>query len=383
MKTVIQKAIIIIAVTLSIAIVDQPVTATDVGGIIATDTTWDLARSPYTVIGLLQIAEGVILTIEPSVQIIGYRWSTKIEVWGTINAIGTASSKIAFKDVVLDQREDSFSEVNIQHSVIESGAIYVNAGSFNLLDSKMEGGFSELWLRPTSSLIERNIFLGFNGIDVYDGSVEIRNNIFKDQRTVNYAIRSRGGFQTVEFNSFLSTDRIALELVDNGQIMASNNYWHTTDTNIIDSMIYDANDDLNIANVIVYDPFLTEPHPNTPTLAPAANAGLDQIVFDEITLDGSLSDDPDGEITSYQWQLTHRTNSAYNRSADGQTPTVSDLKHGFYDVTLTVEDSEGSSDTDQMSFSATGLKGDFNFDGDVDGSDLFEFAENFGTHQND
>ena len=32
--------------------------------------------------------------------------------------------------------------------------------------------------------------------------------------------------------------------------------------------------------------------------------------------------------------------------------------------------------TDEMSFSATGLKGDFNFDGDVDGSDLAEFAEN-------
>jgi len=31
-----------------------------------------------------------------------------------------------------------------------------------------------------------------------------------------------------------------------------------------------------------------------------------------------------------------------------------------------------------MFFSATGPKGDFDFDGDVDGNDLFEFSKSFG-----
>lgn len=44
---------------------------------------------------------------------------------------------------------------------------------------------------------------------------------------------------------------------------ATDNYWNTIDTDIIDSMIYDKNDDLNCAGYIEYEPFLTEPHPDT------------------------------------------------------------------------------------------------------------------------
>jgi hypothetical protein len=114
---------------------------------------------------------------------------------------------------------------------------------------------------------------------------------------------------------------------------------------------------------------------------PVANAGPDQIVFDEITLDGSLSNHPDGARISYRWQLNHREDSYFDITVTGVDPTVSNLKKGFYDVTLTVEDDEGRSDSDQMFFSATGLKGDFDFDGDVDGFDLSVFGEYYGTTQ--
>ena len=39
--------------------------ATDVGGIISSDTTWTLAGSPYNATSIVQVAEGVTLTIEP------------------------------------------------------------------------------------------------------------------------------------------------------------------------------------------------------------------------------------------------------------------------------------------------------------------------------
>jgi hypothetical protein len=164
-------------------------------------------------------------------------------------------------------------------------------------------------------------------------------------------------------------------------MIAVDNFWNTTDTNVIDSMIYDRNDDLSVDNFIEYEPFLTEPHPDTPILEPIANAGPDQIVFDEIILDGSQSYDPDGVIVSYQWQLIHRDNSNYNRTATGVTPTVLDLKKGFYDVTLLIEDITGEINTDVMFFSATGLKGDFDFDGDIDGYDLSIFSEYYGINE--
>jgi len=73
--------------------------ATDVGGIINTDTTWDLAGSPYNITSKIQIAEGVTLTIEPSVVVNGESGSIDLEVWGHISAIGTDTSNILWNDV--------------------------------------------------------------------------------------------------------------------------------------------------------------------------------------------------------------------------------------------------------------------------------------------
>jgi hypothetical protein len=111
---------------------------------------------------------------------------------------------------------------------------------------------------------------------------------------------------------------------------------------------------------------------------PIANAGADNMVFDLITLDGTLSNDPDGTIVSYEWQLIHRGNPDNNREAQGESPTVTNLKPGFYDVTLVVTDNGGAVASDEMLFTAIGTKGDFDLDGDVDGVDLSDFAEYFG-----
>ena len=53
-----------------------------------------------------------------------------------------------------------------------------------------------------------------------------------------------------------------------------NNYFGTTDESEIESRILDRNDDLNYAYVIEYVPFLTEPHPDTPTLFDTDDDGL-------------------------------------------------------------------------------------------------------------
>ncbi|MDM8550791.1 right-handed parallel beta-helix repeat-containing protein [Desulfobacterales bacterium HSG2] len=99
---------------------------------------------------------------------------------------------------------------------------------------------------------------------------------------------------------------------------------------------------------------------------PMANAGPDIVASDQVTLDGSQSFDPDGSIASYQWELRHRENALYNKTAVGETATVQDLKKGFYDVTLTVTDDTGATGDDDMFFSATGSPSE-NYDIDGDG----------------
>jgi hypothetical protein len=118
---------------------------------------------------------------------------------------------------------------------------------------------------------------------------------------------------------------------------------------------------------------------------PIANAGPDQVVFDEVTLDGSGSSDPDGTIVLYDWELQHREDSIPDITASGMDPTISGLTPGLYDVGLTVTDEDGLTDTDTMLLGAAGscepaseCHGDFDGDGNVDGSDLVLFATDFG-----
>jgi hypothetical protein len=210
--------------------------------------------------------------------------------------------------------------------------------------------------------MERNIFLNTSEIRVERSTsyVHIRNNVFYQQNGPLSVDGELGepAHAIIEYNSFLSTDRIALYAFRNANINAENNFWNTSDPSIIDSMIFDRKDDLNKLYFVDYTPFLTTPHENTPipdfNQAPTSNSGDDQAVHDQVTLNGTGSFDPDGSIVYYDWSLQHRTNSANNRTVSGDNPTVYNLNPGFYDVYLTVTDDGGMLDTDNMLLAVAG-----------------------------
>ena len=85
-----------------------------------------------------------------------------------------------------------------------------------------------------------------------------------------------------------------------------------------------------------------------------ANPGPHQVVFDEVTLDGSQSQGSDGSIVNYQWQLEHWQNPAYNKAVEGINPTIPGLEPGFYYVTLTVTDGVGCTGIGTMLLAAAG-----------------------------
>ena len=88
--------------------------------------------------------------------------------------------------------------------------------------------------------------------------------------------------------------------------------------------------------------------------SPIADAGPDQVVFDEAILDGSGSSDPDNLIVSYDWELLHREDSIHDITTSGINPTIPGLAPGLYDVTLTVTDEDDLTDTDTMLLAAAG-----------------------------
>ncbi|MGV7224441.1 MAG: hypothetical protein ACQ9MH_23360 [Nitrospinales bacterium] len=179
-----------------ITVFSFPAMATDVGGIIDTDTTWDLAGSPYTITELVEIANGITLTIEPGV-VVNRINNAEIRLYGgTLIAVGTDDLNIVLNNLYIAGKRETNSKISIQHCQLYSPYIYLRwAESFSLLDSKVleSPAFSnsiEILPLDNDSYIERNIFVGdvsgnfIYNLDnvVYNGNLHIENNVFYDYK---------------------------------------------------------------------------------------------------------------------------------------------------------------------------------------------------------
>jgi hypothetical protein len=261
---------------------------TQVGGTLTSNTTWTAANSPYIITNTIQIPEDVNLTIEPGVTVTAQSSiSTMFLINGIIQAHGTISNKIIFDggdnaNFFKTNHPVAKGFVDLDFCIIRNGQSafwFDNTGSFNLTNSELSNlsESSYLWYPSQDTYIEFNSFTntaGFRvGTDDYfshsPGFVYVEDNLFVNNQGFiinNYA--SYGLSKTiVNNNSFTGTEGVILE-VEQGSTTAdmdaSQNFWGTTNTSIIDSMIYDKNDYTSCASAINYLPILDAPDPGAP-----------------------------------------------------------------------------------------------------------------------
>lgn len=113
---------------------------TPIGGIISSDTTLSLDKSPYTLTQDIQIDYGVTLNIEPGVVIKGNNYN--IKTLGKLNAVGSEEAKIIFEgvNIGINGTASKNALIDIRYSEINGGSLMAaggNAeyGSFSLKDS--------------------------------------------------------------------------------------------------------------------------------------------------------------------------------------------------------------------------------------------------------
>ncbi|HEV8395116.1 MAG TPA: PKD domain-containing protein [Vicinamibacterales bacterium] len=115
-----------------------------------------------------------------------------------------------------------------------------------------------------------------------------------------------------------------------------------------------------VAQLIVNDGF-QDSAPDTVVVtvvnrAPVADAGSDQSVFtgSVATLSGAGSNDPDGDVLTYQWAFTSvpAGSAATLASASSMAPNFGPDVVGAYVVSLTVTDPSGASSTDSVTVNA-------------------------------
>lgn len=91
---------------------------------------------------------------------------------------------------------------------------------------------------------------------------------------------------------------------------------------------------------------------------PIADAGPDQTIdlpTDNVLLNGSASNDPDGRITVWEWKKISGPASYNTVNANSKEARATNLAEGIYEFELTVRDSLGLSDQDTTTVTVTKL----------------------------
>jgi hypothetical protein len=170
-------AVVLFACILSVG--SASTVSTSVSGLIASDTTWRLASSPYQLTGPVGVARGVTLTIQPGVTV--DLVSFGIQVNGTLIAKGTSDQKITFysnsQDVSINLAANSTSwdELTGTGCIIQNAIINANLGIGNTsakIDSNTLTG--QHLLTSGSPIISNNIIN--EEIHVLDGTPIITGN---------------------------------------------------------------------------------------------------------------------------------------------------------------------------------------------------------------
>lgn len=261
--------------------------ATPLQGIISTDRTLTASESPYILTGTVQIAFGTTLTADPAIEVYGQ--NNRIEVFGALSALGTASNGIYLHQVNVSPRG-----TNTEHFFVDLDFVDFDGGSFyKATGLAIYGSFSlkrsflinlpelYVWYPTANVLIEQNVLCLKGGIYVLADTVTVsilNNNfsycgpgIFSDQDVygVTNPAAYNGAEVLVHMNTFVDTAQFAVAIPagfssDPKNLNATSNYWSTTDQPTIEAMILDRNDDLNRTHFIPFSPFLTSPDPSTP-----------------------------------------------------------------------------------------------------------------------
>ena len=260
------------------------VNGTEISGQHSTDLLLTKDNSPYILTDNIQIGYDATLTIEPGVRLYNKDWYA-ITIFGHLNALGADDNEIELNNIFFspgNNLQNDRSVINIDKAVVRGGEVYgmmgtgSGQGSLHLTNSTLYNISATYLSYPNADCyIERNIFVNSGSIDVsvgyvsevdHDVTVYIKNNVFdQSQAVISSGIYDSSSIN-VQYNTFLDTNGAAITLQGSeGAIStASHNYWSTTDASVIESMIYDENDDFTLNNSIEFEPFLTEPDSNTP-----------------------------------------------------------------------------------------------------------------------
>jgi hypothetical protein len=132
--------------------------------IITQDTTWTKADSPYTLMGPVDVAAGVTLTIDAGVTVNGSSW---INVNGILEAQGSSTDNVIFTIGYIVVGNNASSACKIEDSILSGTSIQSSGGSVTANNCVFNGG-GGIDASAGSAIITNNYISG--GVTVADSS---------------------------------------------------------------------------------------------------------------------------------------------------------------------------------------------------------------------
>ena len=206
-----------------------------------------------------------------------------------------------------------------------------------------------------SPIVENNLITNNYGDKISgDGGIRIDNEITTPLIRNNTIIGNSIGLNligspspTIMFNNIHDNDEYNIYLYDgsNSDIVATQNWWGTTDVSSINQSIRDFKNDFNLGTV-TFVPFLMELNPNAPNLPLIVNFSHSSeplYAFKKIDFDASACYGEYSNLSSYSWDFGDENTTILSTPLVTHTYTTA----GDFHVTLTVTDEYGFQNSTQ------------------------------------
>lgn len=109
----------IILLLLFFSVCEKGKAQTNVSGFISANTTWNLAGSPYIVIGNALLSHGYTLTIEPGV-IVKFDTDKALQIDGELIAIGTSQNRITFTSNQVSPAAGDWAKIHFPDTCVDA-----------------------------------------------------------------------------------------------------------------------------------------------------------------------------------------------------------------------------------------------------------------------
>jgi hypothetical protein len=325
-------------------------TGTIVSGVITTNTTWTKQGSPYRISGGIIVNPNVTLTIEPGVEVIG-KSGEYLDVQGKLKAIGTPDERIILRDAYINGWDWTNQSIHLEytdlfHESFNGGFLVTSFRRDVILrHNRFSNGSIRITPQYSDVYVENNFFTNNSTLDISNGrsKVFVRNNTFKNEgiSQADISISSRepdGTLPNVEMNgnNFFGQNKLSVKLDGYNSIVFNglDNYWGTTDPQLIDRRVYDSSNRLNIDR-IAFKPF---------------NNGYEFGILDAPTVfsmddnDTSVRGLTDGDSKVYVYKGTELISQGMS-AANGEFNVTIPIQTNGIQLNISVEDSYGRKST--------------------------------------